>query len=86
VHVLITSTAAKPVALVKEIFIGMLGARRRDVINTCITAGIAANTAKTQYQILKGRLERGELDEEIAAMAEQLTAPVEAEEAVVEGE
>jgi hypothetical protein len=62
-HILWTSKVQKPVALVREIFCRMYGSQRKDVIAACINAGIAANTAKTQYQILKGKAERGELEE-----------------------
>lgn len=68
VWILNTSTVVKPVQLVREIFLGMLGDRRRDVVAKCVTAGIAENTAKTQYQILKKKLENGELDEDIQAL------------------
>jgi hypothetical protein len=62
-HLLWTSSVQKPVARVREIFCEMFGSQRKDVIAACVNAGIAANTAKTQYQILKGKAERGELDE-----------------------
>lgn len=62
-HILWTSAVQKPVALVREIFCQMYGSQRKDVIAACVNRGIAANTAKTQYQILKGKAERGELEE-----------------------
>lgn len=77
-HVLWTSTAVKPVSLVRELFVAAVVAgtlKRKTVVDACIAAGVAANTAKTQYQILKGKLERGELDEEVA----EFVAVIEAE-------
>lgn len=55
-HILVTSTVVKPVALVRSIFLAMTDKPRRDVIRKCVLAGIAPNTAKTQYQVLRRKL------------------------------
>lgn len=55
-HILVTSTVVKPVALVRSIFLAMLDKPRKDVVRKCVLAGIAPNTAKTQYQVLRRKL------------------------------
>lgn len=44
------SSVAKPCELVWAIADRLPNARRRDVINACVGAGVAFHTAKTQYQ------------------------------------
>lgn len=45
-----SSSAKKPVKLVWEIADKMWGEPRKDIIAACVAAGIAYNTARTQYQ------------------------------------
>lgn len=45
-----SSSAKKPVKLVWEIADKMWGESRKDIIAACVEAGIAYNTARTQYQ------------------------------------
>lgn len=66
-HMLVTSVVTSPVALCREVFVAMYGSRRRDVVAALVNKGVAPNTAKTQYQVLKGKAERGELPELLAA-------------------
>ena len=44
------SEVKNPVKLVWEIADRMWGERRTDIIKACVEAGIAYNTARTQYQ------------------------------------
>lgn len=64
-HVLITSTVGSPVAKCREIFVAMRtvdpAVSRKAVLDKCTAAGIAPNTAKTQYQVNKRKWEQGEL-------------------------
>jgi hypothetical protein len=60
VHMLITSTVEGPCAMVRKIFLAMHDQPRSVVIRKCVNAGIAANTAKTQYQLLRQKLAAGD--------------------------
>lgn len=67
VHMLVTSKPARPVQLCREVFVTTyltLGAemKRSDVVDQLVKMGVAPNTAKTQYGLLKVRLDKGELD------------------------
>jgi hypothetical protein len=44
------SKISNPVKMVWEIADSMWGSRRKDIIAACVEAGIAYNTARTQYQ------------------------------------
>lgn len=70
---LLSSVVPKPVALCREVFVAMAAEaggvpKRADVLAKCTGKGISPNTAKTQYQVNKGRYERGEFDEQIDDM------------------
>lgn len=72
-HVLVTSTISSPVAVVRMVYLAMLGAKRSTVINACVLAGVAPNTAKTQYQVCKAKHAAGTLpglDQALAAQAQ----------------
>lgn len=67
VHMLVTSKPSKPVRLCREVFVktyNLLGVemKRADVIDRLVKMGVAPNTAKTQYGLLKGRLDKGKLN------------------------
>lgn len=67
---LLSSVVARPVALCREVFLGqalVVGGvpQRKVVLDLCTSKGISPNTAKTQYQVNKGRYERGEFNEQI---------------------
>lgn len=64
-HLLVTSTVQSPVALVRDIFLAFVTedgdpGRRKDVVNKAVQAGVAPNTAKTQYQVNRKKLENGD--------------------------
>lgn len=50
VIVVVKSTAKNPVKLVWEIADANWGKKRSEIIQMCVEAGIAYNTARTQYQ------------------------------------
>ena len=61
VHVLVTSTVARPVALLRDIFLANVTPEgnpgsRKEVVALAVKAGMAPNTAKTQYQVLSRAL------------------------------
>lgn len=72
-HVLDTSVVQKPVHLCRQVFVAMYGQRRRDVVAALINKGVAANTAKTQFQVLKKKVDNG--DEELLAEVEAAAQP-----------
>lgn len=65
VHVLVTSTVSKPVRLLRDMFLASITeegnpGRRRDVVAMAVKAGMAPNTAKTQYQVLSRKWTNGD--------------------------
>lgn len=67
-HNLWTSQVEGPVALCRRVFVGMYAdvlegvKTRADYLRTMVNHGVALNTAKTQYQVNRGRWAKGELD------------------------
>lgn len=59
-HLLVTSQVVRPVALCREVFVALYGARRSQVVNTLVGKGVAPNTAKTQYQVLSKKVRDGD--------------------------
>lgn len=53
------STASNPCKMVWEIAEKMQGAKRKDIIQACVDAGIAYNTARTQYQRYYSTVKKG---------------------------
>lgn len=53
------STASNPCKMVWEIAEKMQGSKRKDIIQACVDAGIAYNTARTQYQRYYSTVKKG---------------------------
>lgn len=78
IHMLVTSTVKGPVALVRDIFLAHVTednqpGERKEVVAQAVKAGVAPNTAKTQYQVNRKKLADGDqgLWEELEALRSQ---------------